>query len=45
MIITYIKKDNTSSIRASEKTGFTRFKEILVLKIMFFNRKKFKWVS
>jgi hypothetical protein len=33
--IAYIRKDNTSSIKASEKTGFRQFEEIPVTKILF----------
>lgn len=35
-MITYVRKDNTSSLKASEKTGFRRFEEIPVTKILFF---------
>ena len=35
-MITYIRKDNVSSIKASEKTGFKKFEEIPVTKIVFF---------
>ncbi|MEO0248904.1 MAG: hypothetical protein ABIN58_05045, partial [candidate division WOR-3 bacterium] len=35
-MITYIKKDNIASIKASEKTGFKKFEEIPVTKILFF---------
>lgn len=34
-MITYIRKDNVSSLKASKKTGFKKFEEIPVTKILF----------
>lgn len=39
-IITYVKSDNVASLRAAEKTGFKKFGELSVLKILFFTIRK-----
>ena len=40
-MITYIKKDNVTSLKAAAKTGFTKFEEVPIHKILFFTRSEF----
>jgi L-amino acid N-acyltransferase YncA len=39
-VLTYIKSDNAASLRAAEKTGFKKFEQVHVLKILFFTMRK-----
>jgi ribosomal protein S18 acetylase RimI-like enzyme len=41
-IITYVRKDNKSSLRAFEKLGLRKFEEIPELKLFFFTRRKYR---
>jgi L-amino acid N-acyltransferase YncA len=40
-MIAYYNNDNAASLKAGEKTGFTKFEEVPVLTILFFTRSKF----
>ncbi len=44
-MLTYIEKKNTPAIKVVEATGFTKFGEVPVLRVLFFNLRKFNKIN